>query len=212
MIWGVFLAVLAALALLGRTRLGILAEYTAQRQELWLRIGGGKWRLYPPKRKRERPGKRERTPRPSGKRGKGEERAPILSPRGMFELARRLLPVALEGADNLRRCLQVDLLRLEILAGAEDPADAAAWYGRIYGLLGAVWQPLVQALRIQDGRVHVALDFHRTSPALYGRLALSLTAAQLLRLGLQYGPRCLNLFLDVRKQDRRVSAQKRKAA
>ena len=73
-------------------------------------------------------------------------------------------------------------------------------------------QPAVQALHIQDGRVHVDLDFDRREPALYGTASLSLTASQLLWLGLRYGPRCLNIFLDVRKQEKAAQARQRKAA
>ena len=50
------------------------------------------------------------------------------------------------------------------------------------------------------------------SPPCTGRLSLSLTASQLLWLGLRYGPRCLNIFLDVRKQEKAAQARQRKAA
>ena len=56
------------------------------------------------------------------------------------------------------------------------------------------------------------LDFDRREPALYGTASLSLTASQLLWLGLRYGPRCLNIFLDVRKQEKAAQARQRKAA
>ena len=47
------------------------------------------------------------------------------------------------------------------------------------------------------------------NPPCMGR---SLTASQLLWLGLRYGPRCLNIFLDVRKQEKAAQARQRKAA
>ena len=47
MIWGIFLAVLAALALLGRTRLGFRGTYTRQEVGVWFRLGAFQWRLYP---------------------------------------------------------------------------------------------------------------------------------------------------------------------
>lgn len=211
MIWGIFLAVLAALALLGRTRLGFRGTYTRQEVGVWFRLGAFQWRLYPWKKgkKPEKPKEAKQPPRPS----KPEEpKPPILSPSGVFQLVRRLLPVALEGADAFRRRLQVDVFQLEIVAGGPDPASAAERYGQINALLGAVWQPAVQALHIQDGRVHVDLDFDRREPALYGTASLSLTASQLLWLGLRYGPRCLNIFLDVRKQEKAAQARQRKAA
>ena len=202
MIWGIFLAVLAALALLGRTRLGFRGTYTRQEVGVWFRLGAFQWRLYPWKKEKkpEKPKEAKQQPRPS----KPEEpKPPILSPGGVFRLVRRLLPVALEGANAFRRRLQVDVLQLEIVAGGPDPASAAEQYGQINALLGA---------HIQDGRVHVDLDFDRREPALYGTASLSLTASQLLWLGLRYGPRCLNIFLDVRKQEKAAQARQRKAA
>ena len=210
MIWGVFLALLAVLALLGRTRLGVRGVYTPRSAGLWLRVGGLRWQLYP---RKERTKKRTAEPAAKSAKAKGEEKgAAALSPELLFRLARRLLPVALEGADAFRRRLQVDVLQLEIVAGGPDPASAAERYGQINALLGAVWQPAVQVLHIRDGRVHVDLDFDRREPALYGTASLSLTASQLLWLGLRYGPRCLNIFLDVRKQEKAAGTRQRKAA
>ena len=211
MIWAVFLTALAALALLGRTRLGFRGEYTRQNVGVWLRVGVFQWRLYPWKEKTapQEPRKEKKTqgtPKPE------KAKPPILSPSGVFQLVRRLLPVALEGADAFRRRLQVDVLRLDILAGAPDPAEAAERYGQINALLGVLWQPVTQVFHVQDGRVRVEVDFGREAPALYGTVSLSLTASQLLWLGLRYGPRCLGIFLDVRKQEKSKQNQQRKAA
>ena len=210
MIWAVFGAVLVGLALLGRTRLGVRGEYTPQSVGLWLRVGGLRWQLYPRKRRKKRaePAKKPpaKPPREGAKTGSA------VTPGMLFRLARRLLPVALEGANAFRRRLQVDLLHLEVLVGAPDPAQTAQRYGRINALLGSVWEPAVEALHIREGRVHVWADFTRTAPALYGRVSLSLTASQLLWLGLRYGPKCLNIFLDVRKQEKAAGTRQRKAA
>ena len=111
------------------------------------RLGAFQWRLYPWKKgkKPEKPKEAKQQPRPS----KPEDpKPPILSPSGVFQLVRRLFPVALEGADAFRRRLQVDVLQLEIVAGGPDPASAAERYGQINALLGAVWQPAVQALHV----------------------------------------------------------------
>ena len=174
-------------------------------------MGVFQWRLYPwrEKKAKKTPPKPEKPPEVSKPK---EPKPPILSPSGVFQLVRRLLPVALEGTDAFRRRLQVDVLRLDILAGAPDPAEAAERYGQINALLGVLWQPVTQVFHVQDGRVHVEVDFGREAPALYGTVSLSLTASQLLWLGLRYGPRCLGIFLDVRKQEKSKQNQQRKAA
>ena len=46
MIWGIFLVLLAVLALLGRTRLGFRGTYTRQEVGVWSRLGAFQWRLY----------------------------------------------------------------------------------------------------------------------------------------------------------------------
>ena len=96
--------------------------------------------------------------------------------------------------------------------GAPDPSETAERYGQVSALLGSVWQPAVEALHIQDGRVRVLADFTRTAPALYGSASLSLTAGQLLWLGLRYGPKCLKILLEVRKQEKAAGTRQRKAA
>ena len=210
MIWGIFLVLLAVLALLGRTRLGVRGTYTRQEVGLWLRIGAFQWRLYPwKKRTRKAPKEKKHAAKPPKPEG---PKAPLLTPGGVFRLVRQLLPVALDGANAFRRRLQVDVLHLEILVGGLDPAETAERYGQIQALLGTVWQPAVQAFHIQDGRVHVDLDLDRREPALYGTASLSLTASQLLWLGLRYGPKCLGIFMDVRKQEKAAGTQRRKAA
>ena len=70
MIWGVFLALLAVLALLGRTRLGVRGEYTPRSAGLWLRVGGLRWQLYP---RKERTKKRTAEPAAKPAKAKGED-------------------------------------------------------------------------------------------------------------------------------------------
>ena len=67
MIWGIFLAVLAALALLGRTRLGFRGTYTRQEVGVWFRLGTFQWRLYPPKKenKLKKPKEAKKAPEPA---------------------------------------------------------------------------------------------------------------------------------------------------
>ena len=58
----------------------------------------------------------------------------------------------------------------------------------------------------------MGVDFDWDKTVLYGTVSLSLTAIQLLWLGLRYGPKCLNIFLEVRKQEKAVRIPQRKAA
>lgn len=210
MMWAVLAAVLAALFLLGGLRVGLRGEYTPETAGAWLRIGPAELRLFPRPagKKLDRP-KEVQQDRPSG--GK-QSRPPFLSRRGLLKLGRRLFPLLLEAAGQFRRKLQVDELRLRLVAGASDPADAALRYGQANALLGGIWQPVTRAFHVKDGRARVEVDFDRTEPALYGRVSLSLTVGQLAILGLGFGLRALRVLLAVRREDRQRTGQQSAAA
>lgn len=200
MMWVVLAAVLAALFLLGGLRVGLRGEYTPETAGAWLRIGPAELRLFPrPAGKKLDHSKEKQQDKSSG--GK-QPRPPFLSRRGLLELGRRLFPLLLEAAGQFRRKLQVDELRLRLVAGASDPADAALRYGQANALLGGIWQPVTRAFHVRDGRARVEVDFDRTEPALYGRVSLSLTVGQLAILGLGFGLRALRVLLAVRREDR----------
>ena len=199
MMWAVLAAALAAVFLLGGLRVGLRGEYTPETAGAWLRVGPTEFRLFP--RQEEKKPDRRKQPRP-----------PFLSRRGLLELGRRLFPLLLEAAGQFRRKLQIDELRLRLVAGAPDPADAALRYGQANALLGGIWQPVTRAFHVKDGRARVELDFDRTEPALYGRVSLSLTVGELAALGLSFGVKALSVLLAVRREDRRRAGQKQKAA
>ena len=123
-----------------------------------------------------------------------------------------LRPLLLEAAGQFRRKLQIDELRLRLVAGAPDPADAALRYGQANALLGAIWQPVTRVFHVKDGWARVEVDFDRTEPALYGRVSLSLTVGELAALGLSFGVKALSVLLAVRREDRQRTGQKQNAA
>lgn len=205
---GMVFLLLVLLAVLGHTRLGIRGEYTRQRVGAWIRMGPVRWQLYP-----WRTHAQKKKPEAEKKSASSvPEKKPILSPYGVFRLVQRLIPVAWKGAGAVRRRMQVDTLQIEVQVGAPDPAEAAEQYGKVNALLGAVWGPITQAFHVQNGRAHVEVDFSKKEPTLYGVLELSLTVRQLLWLGLRYGPMCLKIFWEVRKQDKAAETRRRKAA
>ncbi len=122
---------------------------------------------------------------------------------GALDYAMALLPIALDAGAQFGRKLQIDVLRLELTAGAEDPADAAIRYGQAVAALGAFWTPLTHAFRVKDGEARALVDFGSSSMTLYGAAALSLKIGQIVRLGLWAGWRALWAFLGVRREHRR---------
>ena len=119
----------------------------------------------------------------------------------------KLLPLALEAAERFRRKLQVDVLYLEVTAGAPDPADAAMIYGRTNAALGAAWQPLNTAFHIKDGRAVVRVAFDREQTTVYGTLAMSIKLGQALWLVLCLADGCCSACCGPEKK-RRITARK----
>ena len=211
------LAVLAAAALalflIGQVRVGGRAEFNAEGFFLWIRLGRLQIKLLPGKPKEDKPPKKRRKPKePKKPKKPKKERPPTLWPEkagGALEYAQALLPVALEAAEGMWRGLRVDVLELELTAGASDPGDAALVYGQANAALGALWLPLTRALRVKDGSARVRMDFDADRLTVYGRAAVSIQIGCLTRIALVNGIQGLKRALAVRKRRKR---KQRKAA
>lgn len=225
--WYCILAIVVlVLFLAGQIRVGVRAEYNAQGFLAWLRLGPLNIKVFPlvkkekkkPKKKKEKPpkpaGEKPQKPaearpgKPAGEKpGKAAEKKPgepvLEKVGGALDYAMALLPVVLDAGAQFGKKLQIDVLRLELTAGAEDPADAAIRYGQAVAALGAFWTPLTHAFRVKDGEARALVDFGSSSMTLYGAAALSLKVGQIVWLGLCLGWRALWAFLGVRRERRR---------
>lgn len=194
-------AAILILLLIGQVRVGGRAELNESGFFLWLRLGRFQIKLFPVKPKGEekpaKPGKPkiEKTPK--------SERPPtqlLEKAGGALEYARALLPVLLEAAGGMWRGLRVDALRLELTAGAADPADAADLYGRANAALGALWYPLTRAFHVKDGAARVKLDFDAPGMTVCGTASLSVKIGTVVWIGLRAGFKALFRSLAVRKR------------
>ena len=201
--WCVLALVLLALFLLGQLRIGVRGAYTADGLTAGAQIGSVRIQLYPLK-KGKKPHKQKKAPKPQKGRMGPEKKSG-----GGAKPLLKLLPLALEAAEQFRRKLQVDVLYLEVTAGAPDPADAAMIYGRTNAALGAAWQPLNAAFHIKDGRAVVRVAFDREQTTVYGTLAMSIKLGQALWLVLYFGGRVLLGLLRARKEEKNNSAERR---
>jgi len=194
-------AVLAVLFLLGQLRVGGRVEYGAEGLFAWLRFGPFRFLVYPGK---DKPPKPAKPPKPKPETTLAQKMG------GALDYAQSLLPIALEAAGQFYHKLQVDTLSLELTVGSHDPGDAALAYGRATAALGALWEPLVQAFHVKDGKARVDLDFDTPGMRLYGEASLSLKLGQVLWLALYFGGKALRTYLSVRSR-RTVNQPKRKA-
>ncbi len=211
--WMIFAVVLLVLFLVGQIRVGARAEYAAAGFAAWVRLGPAELQVLPGRKKGEKPPKR-RKEKPSQPKGsapgkpgrtsqtkKPEKTEQPLAEKvgGAVDYALALLPIALDAAAQFTRKLRIDYLRVELTAGAEDPADAALRYGQAVAALGAIWGPLTRAFQVKDGEARALVDFGAAGMTVYGGAALSLKIGQIVRLGLWAGWRALWAFLRVRK-------------
>lgn len=206
--------VVLVLLLIGQVRVGGRAEFNAEGFFLWIRLGRLQIRLLPAKPKGEekplKPGKPKKEKRKKPKK----EKPPAPLPEkigGALEYAQALLPVALEAAGGMWRGLRVDTLRLELTAGAADPADAANLYGQANAALGALWYPLTRAFHVKDGAAQVKLDFDAPGMTVYGTAALSIKIGTVVWIGLRTGFKALFGVLAARKR-LKIKRRQRKAA
>lgn len=217
-------AAVLVLLLIGQVRVGGRAEFNRSGFFLWVRLGRFSIRLLPAKAKQERIKKEKKPKKPKKKRRASGEAEPAEKPRqeqppapvaekigGTLEYARALLPTALKAAKGILRGLRVDILELELTAGAPDPADAAMVYGGANAALGALWVPLTRAFRVKDGTARVKLDFDAPGTTVYGTAALSIKIGTAVRIGLWAGGRALIELLAARRR-LKIRKQQRKAA
>ena len=206
--------VVLVLLLIGQVRVGGRAEFNAEGFFLWIRLGRLRIRLLPAKPKGEEKPPKPRKPKKEKRKKTKKEKPPAPLPEkigGALEYAQALLPVALEAAGGMWRGLRVDTLRLELTAGAADPADAANLYGQANAALGALWYPLTRAFHVKDGAAQVKLDFDAPGMTVYGTAALSIKIGTVVWIGLRAGFKALFGVLAARKR-LKIKRRQRKAA
>lgn len=205
--------VVLVLLLMGQVRVGGRAEFNAEGFFLWIRLGRFRIKLLPAKPKGEEKPPKPRKPKKEKRKKPKEEKPSVPLPEkigGALEYAQALLPVALEAAGGMWRGLRVDTLRLELTAGAADPADAANLYGQANAALGALWYPLIRMFHVKDGAAQVKLDFNAPGMTVYGTAALSIKIGTVMWIGLRVGCKALFGVLAARKR-LKIKRRQRKA-
>ena len=201
-----------ALVLLSLVRVGARARYAAGRLEVWLLAGSVKIPLYPRK-LRSKP--RKKKAGGAGKKrggGKPKPEADKLTPGQLFELARALLPAAVEAAGRLRRKIRIDTLLLDVAVASADPAKTAVNFGRLNWAVSAAWPLIEQNFKLKDYRVRIRPDFLRQSPEVFLEAAATLTVGQILALGARLLPKLMPILTQKDKSGSKTRQQSQKEA
>ena len=210
MIGKILLLILVLLVLLAFVlRLGVLACYDQAGPWVKIRLGPKFLQVYPRKKDPDKEEKKKRkkqakAEKKAAKKAKKKEDKPEKPPAkrpvgGILDLVWDLLPVVQETVGRFRRKLQIDDLTLHVTWAEEDPADAAIHYGQGWAVVETLLAFLEANFTIKNRQVSLDLDYLTEQPRVYIRVGLSLTAAQLLGIGLWAAGKSLKVLWNHRK-------------
>ena len=202
----ILLCVLVVLVLIGQIRVGCKAVYDCSGVSVFVRLGAFHLKIFPLKKKEKKPKKADK---PSKKK-KAKEPVPVKEKMGgALGYARELLPVVLDALRWFGRKLSVDTLRMRLVAGGGDPADAAMLYGQANAALAALWYPLTDAVHVKDGYAKAELDFDAPQTTITCTAALSMKIGQVVWFAVYFGIRALRRFLSERRRQRNEKKQRK---
>lgn len=161
-------AVFFGLLLFSQVRVGGTVVYAEQGLQILIRIGPLRIRVFPVKKKKERPSGPGTGAKPERKHKADADAVP--EPKDTLELVRQFLPLAADAAGSLQKRIRVDDLDLTLTMAASDPAMAAAAFGGANAILGMVIPLLENNFNIRERKIRTAVDFDRHSRSLpFGR-------------------------------------------
>lgn len=171
--------VVLALVLVSLIRVGVRVQYAQNRLEVGLLAGPVQITLFP--RKAQKPKKPQKAKPAKAKKAKPKQKPKTVGE--ILELAKQLLPVALEAAGQLKRKIRIDAFFLDVVTASADPARAAVDYGRLNGAVGMFWPLVEQNFKVKEWRIRTNVDFTTEHPSVSLRAAATLTVGQIVALG-----------------------------
>ena len=120
------------------------------------------------------------------------------------------MPLISQTAGQLKRKIRIDVVYLDVIVAALDPALAALSFGGINAAIGMLWPLVEQNFNVKGRRIRTAVDFDRHQPEVEFYTAATLTLWQALFLA---GGTAIGLLKEYSKEKREVSqATKQKEA
>ena len=195
----ILLGILAVLVVLNLLRVGVDAEYDGE--TFFLRIKAGPLKLTilpkkpkPPKPKKEKKKKKEETSDEDAKPKKQRKKPTV---KQLVQLAR----LVLEAIGAFRSRLQVDLLRLHLRLGTDDPYDTAMTYAYLQAALGGLTPLAERALTIRERDVRLAADFTGAGVQANARLILTVRIGQIVLIALVFLIKALPTLRELLKKN-----------
>lgn len=186
--WLIALAVLCGMAVLP---IGFRAIYRESQPGVWVLIGPVKLRVYPGRRKKEKPKKQK--PAEAKQPGKKSEKG------GNYRDFIPVVKTIFAFLEHFRRKLRVNDLQLKVVLAGEDPADLAINYGKAWAGLGNLMPQLERFFVIKKRNLEVECDFTAETTLVYAKADMTITLARALHLLGRYGIRILKDLLELKK-------------
>lgn len=197
------LAVLALLiALLCLLRLGVRASWGTETHVTAI-LGPVRLPLVP--KKEGKPGKEKPKKEKPAKEKAAKDRQPLPKPgkEDIREALQLLLPALKRTLRKLGRGIRIDPLRVSlILAGKNDPADAAEKFGYLQAVIWAGMPQLERWMHIPDPRIHTDVNFDAEKTEVSGEAAVTLRLGTLFAMGFALLIPAVKWFLHYRKRHR----------
>jgi hypothetical protein len=186
------LIILAIIVLLALLPLGISFRYDADGVGVRLIVGFLKFRVYPGKKKKEKPEKpvSEAEKEPEVTEKPIPKAVPKEAPEkagGSFTDFIPLAKTALSSLNVLRRKVRVKRLEVKLVMAGDDPSDLALNYGRAWTALGNLWPYLETYLVIEKRDVDIQCDFTAQKTTVTARVDVTVTLSRLLCWVCKYG-------------------------
>lgn len=191
-VWLILLIIAAVLILLAKLRLGVRVSYGPQGLGVKLRVGAIPIQVLPAKKKK--PAKQKK------KKKKKKKPRPKPDIKALLPLIRALLPVGKEAMLAMGERLYIREIKIHLIWGEEDPADAAIHYGYAWGGVEAGLSFLEANRPLGRRDVSLELDCRRTKPVFDLALELSVKLGQILAVGIPAGIQALKILLQYRKE------------
>lgn len=189
--------ILAVLALILFTPLGVSAAYLGGELSLAVRVMFFNITVFPAKEKEK---KKEKKPKkPKKKKPKPKKEKTEKKPKPELGDILALAKIGLDALGSLKRKIVINDFLLHLTVADEDPYNAAVNYGRINTALSMLLPKVEKAFNIRRRDVKTCVDFESTELTADARLTLTLTVAKVLAVGFAAGFRFLKFKIKSNK-------------
>ena len=208
---GIIILIIVLLLLLP---VGADAAYGEGGFSLKLKVGPFRIGIIPAKpkdgeKKEKKPGKEKKTKKSASAEKSGHKAGEKPKQKLTFDDIMGIVRLGLQALGRFRRSISVDLLKLHITVGGDDPYDSVISYGRINTALGAALPLLHRCFKIRREDYDSRLDFESEKLKFDLRAVLSVRIGEILLIVICAGVGFLKWML---RRKRRAKAEAKAAA